>query len=59
MTTAVTSACPECAQQVPAPADVRVSSIVVCPSCSVELEVIIANPVEYALAPEIEEDFGE
>ncbi|EDY45331.1 lysine biosynthesis protein LysW [Streptomyces sp. SPB074] len=59
MTTAVINACPECAQHVAAPAPVRVASIVVCPSCSVELEVICVDPVEYALAPEIEEDFGE
>jgi alpha-aminoadipate/glutamate carrier protein LysW len=36
-----------------------VTSIVVCPACQAELEVIGVDPVEFALAPEIEEDFGE
>jgi alpha-aminoadipate/glutamate carrier protein LysW len=31
----------------------------VCPACQAELEVIGVEPVEFALAPEIEEDFGE
>jgi alpha-aminoadipate carrier protein LysW len=54
-----TSRCPECAEHVPAAPDLRVASIVVCPACSVELEVIALDPPEFALAPEIEEDFGE
>lgn len=53
------STCPDCTQNVAVPADVRVSSIVVCPSCQGELEVIGVQPTELALAPEIEEDFGE
>jgi len=58
MTTAV-STCPDCTEAVPATDDVRVTSIVVCPGCQAELEVIGVTPVEFALAPEIEEDFGE
>ena len=58
MTTAV-STCPDCTEAVPATGDVRVTSIVVCPGCQAELEVIGIAPVEFALAPEIEEDFGE
>ncbi|MDQ6849218.1 MAG: lysine biosynthesis protein LysW [Actinomycetota bacterium] len=53
------STCPDCTQNVAVPADARVSSIVVCPSCRMELEVIGVAPTELALAPEIEEDFGE
>ncbi|MFD8393976.1 lysine biosynthesis protein LysW [Streptomyces sp. NPDC059680] len=59
MTTATTSACPECAEIVPTAPDMRVSAIVVCPTCTAELEIIGLQPVEFALAPEIEEDFGE
>ena len=58
MTTAV-STCPDCTEAVPAADDVRVMSIVECPGCQAELEVIGVDPVEYALAPDIEEDFGE
>lgn len=59
MTTAVSSTCPDCTEAIPAEGDVRVTSIVVCPACQAELEVIGVDPVEFALAPEIEEDFGE
>lgn len=43
----------------PAGATVFVTEIVVCPDCGAELEVIGVDPVELALAPEIEEDWGE
>jgi alpha-aminoadipate carrier protein LysW len=56
--TATLSTCPDCTAVVPA-GDARVASIVVCPGCQAELEVIGVDPVEYALAPDIEEDFGE
>ncbi|MGO9955637.1 MAG: lysine biosynthesis protein LysW [Solirubrobacteraceae bacterium] len=59
MSITVVSTCPDCAAVVPAPAGVRVSSVVVCPACQAELELISLDPPEYALAPEIEEDFGE
>ncbi|HEX2130153.1 MAG TPA: lysine biosynthesis protein LysW [Actinophytocola sp.] len=59
MTTTVSSTCPDCTEVVPAASDLRVTSIVVCPACQAELEVVDLDPVEYALAPEIEEDFGE
>ena len=53
------AACPDCAEEVPVAAGLRVTSVVICPSCDAELEVISLGPVELALAPEIEEDFGE
>ena len=59
MTTATVSTCPDCTESVPVPDGLRVTSIVVCPGCKVELEVISLDPAEFALAPEIEEDFGE
>ncbi|MGW7007981.1 lysine biosynthesis protein LysW [Streptomyces sp. NPDC054933] len=59
MTTTEASTCPECTEAVPTASDIRVTSIVVCPACKVELELISLDPVEFALAPEIEEDFGE
>lgn len=59
MTTVATSTCPDCTASVPTDDGLRVMSIVVCPACKVELEVINVDPPEFALAPEIEEDFGE
>lgn len=57
MTTAVSN-CPDCTEAVPAN-DVRVMQILECPGCQAELEVVSVDPIEYALAPDIEEDFGE
>lgn len=57
--TVINTACPECGKALPVAADARVSSIVICAECGVELEVLSVEPLELALAPEIEEDFGE
>ncbi len=50
--------CPECA------AEVNVQSLIVgeityCPDCNAELEVLRLEPPEVALAPRVEEDWGE
>jgi alpha-aminoadipate carrier protein LysW len=36
-----------------------IGEIVECPECGAELEVVNNNPVTLALAPEVEEDWGE
>ncbi|MBB2910415.1 alpha-aminoadipate carrier protein LysW [Streptosporangium becharense] len=51
-------ACPECGDAVPA-AGAEPAEIVVCPGCAADLEVVAVDPVVLALAPEIEEDWGE
>lgn len=51
--------CPECGSEVTLPADVVENEILACATCGVELEVISLNPVQVALAPEEEEDWGE
>jgi alpha-aminoadipate carrier protein LysW len=38
---------------------VVVCEVVACTECAAELEVIALDPVELALAPEVEEDWGE
>jgi alpha-aminoadipate carrier protein LysW len=53
------AACPECGADVNLPADTLESEIIACPDCGAELEVISLNPPELALAPEVEEDWGE
>lgn len=51
--------CPECAATIELDDAAEVGEIVVCPDCGVELEVLCLNPVQFALAPEVEEDWGE
>jgi alpha-aminoadipate carrier protein LysW len=51
--------CPECAGEFSLPADTMLSEIVSCPECGAELEVVSIDPPKLALAPEVEEDWGE
>ncbi len=55
----MTATCPECSADVSLPADTMESEIIACPDCGAELEVISLDPPELALAPEVEEDWGE
>lgn len=53
-----TPECPECA----APIAVRpemLGELVDCDECSAELEAVALDPVRFAVAPEMEEDWGE
>lgn len=52
-------ACTECGAEVRTDSELRVGEVLHCTSCSAELEVINTNPVEFVLAPEVEEDWGE
>lgn len=54
-----TVACPDCTADVPVPSEVVVSEILVCRDCDSELEVIGVSPPALAIAPEVEEDWGE
>lgn len=51
--------CPECGAAFALPPDTLVGEIIVCPECGVELEVVSLTPPTLALAPEVEEDWGE
>jgi alpha-aminoadipate carrier protein LysW len=51
--------CPECGNEFEIPDDTMVGEIVVCSECGAELEVVSLDPPELALAPEVEEDWGE
>ncbi|GAA2581485.1 lysine biosynthesis protein LysW [Actinomadura fulvescens] len=51
--------CPECDGSVTLPDAPRLSEIVECGDCRSELEIVTVEPVLVALAPEIEEDWGE
>jgi alpha-aminoadipate carrier protein LysW len=50
--------CPECEAEVSLQ-DLMVGEIVYCPDCNAELEVLSIEQPEVALAPEVEEDWGE
>ena len=53
------AACPECEASIDLDADVEEGEITECPDCGVELEVVKVNPLELAVAPQEEEDWGE
>ncbi|MCW2934457.1 MAG: lysine biosynthesis protein LysW [Actinomycetia bacterium] len=51
--------CPECENEVQVSHSVRLNEIIECAGCRSELEIVALNPGVLALAPEIEEDWGE
>jgi alpha-aminoadipate carrier protein LysW len=51
--------CPECGDEFTIPDDTVIGEIIVCPECGAELEVVELTPPTLALAPEVEEDWGE
>lgn len=53
------SACPECTDEVTIDDSVRLNEIIECAGCRNELEIVALSPTVLALAPEIEEDWGE
>jgi alpha-aminoadipate carrier protein LysW len=55
----MTATCPECAADVTLADGTMESEIVACPDCGAELEVVSLEPPTLALAPEVEEDWGE
>ena len=50
--------CPECEAEVSVQG-LMVGEILFCPDCNAELEVLRLEPPAVALAPEVEEDWGE
>ncbi|GAA1083408.1 MULTISPECIES: lysine biosynthesis protein LysW [Kitasatospora] len=52
-------ACPSCEADVAFAAPPVLAEITECAECRTELEVVATDPVLLALAPEVEEDWGE
>ncbi|HVB75184.1 MAG TPA: lysine biosynthesis protein LysW [Ktedonobacteraceae bacterium] len=50
--------CPECEAEVTTQG-LMVGEIIYCPDCNAELEVLATQPPTVALAPQVEEDWGE
>jgi len=57
--TTQTAACPECDAAVSFQRPPLAGEVVRCRDCSAELEVTSTAPLTVALAPEVEEDWGE
>lgn len=51
--------CLECEESIEVAADLKVNEIIECGDCQAELEVLTLDPISVALAPEVEEDWGE
>lgn len=51
--------CPECESPVQTSVRLRLSEVIDCADCRTELEVVAVEPLLLALAPEVEEDWGE
>ncbi|HEY7143162.1 MAG TPA: lysine biosynthesis protein LysW [Streptosporangiaceae bacterium] len=51
--------CPVCETPIDTPDSSRLSEVLECSDCRSELEVVALDPVMLALAPEVEEDWGE
>ncbi len=54
----MSATCPECEATITLQKPLR-GEIVTCPDCGAELEVVKESPLELALAPQEEEDWGE
>jgi alpha-aminoadipate/glutamate carrier protein LysW len=52
-------ACPECASEMTLNASIEPNEIIECAECRSELEVMSLDPFIMALAPEVDEDWGE
>ncbi|MGH7609113.1 MAG: lysine biosynthesis protein LysW [Candidatus Dormibacteria bacterium] len=60
MAESVSSAsCVECGEPVAVPPGTIVGEILGCPGCRAELELVALAPLALALAPDVEEDWGE
>jgi alpha-aminoadipate/glutamate carrier protein LysW len=50
--------CPECEAEINVQG-LMIGEVIYCPDCNAELEVLGLEPPEVALAPQVEEDWGE
>ncbi len=56
--TQTTQSCPEC-QAAVTTAPTMLGELIDCADCGAELETISVDPARFAVAPELEEDWGE
>ena len=53
------SECPECAGTISSKEGMEVGEVLTCKDCGTRLEVMSVEPFQIALAPKIQEDWGE
>ncbi|GGL99345.1 MULTISPECIES: lysine biosynthesis protein LysW [Micromonospora] len=53
------SACPQCGGGISVPESVQLNEILECPECRAEIEVMSVDPLLIAVAPDVDEDWGE
>ena len=51
--------CPECEEEIDVTGELMLGELVICDGCGLDLEVTSIEPLQFELAPEIEEDWGE
>jgi alpha-aminoadipate carrier protein LysW len=51
--------CLECQAEIKPGNDLQKGEVVTCPECSTDLEIISVKPLKIALAPEVQEDWGQ
>jgi lysine biosynthesis protein LysW len=54
-----TNKCLECMAEVKVGADAQKGEVISCPECSTDLEIVSVRPLKLALAPEVQEDWGQ
>ncbi|MGA9774714.1 MAG: lysine biosynthesis protein LysW [Candidatus Dormiibacterota bacterium] len=59
VTEPASASCPECGGRVSLAMGTLRGEVVSCGECLAELEVVGLAPIDLALAPEVEEDWGE
>lgn len=53
------AACPGCGAEVATDRGPMLNEVLTCGTCRTELEVVTVSPMLLALAPDVEEDWGE
>ena len=51
--------CLECMAEIKIEKDAQKGEVVSCPECSTDLEITSIKPLKLALAPEVQEDWGQ
>ncbi|QIJ64527.1 lysine biosynthesis protein LysW [Streptomyces sp. JB150] len=59
MITKTARSCPSCEEPVSIGDSVRLNEVLDCGGCRSELEIVALDPLVLALAPDVEEDWGE
>lgn len=59
MKTKIKTKCLECMAELELAGDLQKGEVTTCPECSTDLEILQIKPIKLALAPEVQEDWGQ